>query len=167
MWFIEFEKSTYLFICMIVLKTVGNYVHIIYWRIRYFNWIFRYPEINGFKAIWVMLFFIFAEFILLGIFDDSSKFFSASWNIAKKKSLSTRLKPIFLVIPKTLNLGLGYTGFVTLWLSSYWILLLLVCMSRNNFLFVFPYYYIILNHFENRNVLFTNITYGWGMFLLY
>ena len=97
----------------------------------------------------------FCQFILLGIFDDSSKFFSASWNIAKKKSLSTRLKPIFLVIPKTLNLGFGYTAFVTLWLSSYWILLLLVCMSRNNFLFVFPYYYIILNHFENRNVRFT------------
>ena len=46
-------------------KTVGNYVHIIYWRIRYFNWIFRYPEINGFKAIWVMLFFIFANLFYL------------------------------------------------------------------------------------------------------
>ena len=90
----------------------------------------------------------FWQFILLGIFDDSSKFYSEIMMYSKIR--------IRIVIPKkTLKLDFGYTGFVTLWLSSYWILLLLVCMSRNNFLFVFPYYYIILNHFENRNVRFT------------
>ena len=95
-----------------------------------------------------MLFFIFDNLFCLVYLMILQSFYSEIMMYSKIR--------IIIVIPKTLNLDFGYyTRFVTLWLSSYWILLLLVCMSRNNFLFVFPYYYIILNHFENRNVRFT------------